>query len=76
MKIISEAESRQILKNDLIRQAREKFAAQLESADAEERQRIMGQIERDAEEELRRRDPKRKRTFLSRMFSGGEDLLH
>ncbi len=73
-RIISDSESRQILKNDLMREARQRYDAQLESADPEERQKIMNRIEGEVEEELRRRE--RGRRFLSRIFSEGDGLLH
>jgi hypothetical protein len=53
--IISRAESLQILKNDLRKAALEKCAAELARATAEERQKMMAQIDRDIEKELRRR---------------------
>ncbi len=55
MGIISDRESRQILKNHLIRQARQRYADQLESAGSDEREKIMSQIEGEVEKELRRR---------------------
>ena len=53
--IISRAESLQILKNDLRKAALEKHAAELAQATAEDRQKMLAQIDRDIEEELRRR---------------------
>ncbi len=53
--IISRAESLQILKNDLRRAALEKHAAELAQATAEDRQKILAQIDRDIESEMRRR---------------------
>lgn len=65
MAIISDRESRQILKNDLIRQARQRYADQLESAGSEERDKIMCQIEAEVEKELRRRGLGGRRRFLT-----------
>ena len=45
----------QILKNDLRKAALEKHAAELAQATAEDRQKLMAQINRDIEKELRRR---------------------
>jgi hypothetical protein len=53
--IISRAESLEILKNDLLKAALERRAAELAKATAEDRQSMMGQIERDIEAELRSR---------------------
>ena len=53
--IISRAESLQILKNDLRKAALEKHAAELAKATAEDRQKMLAQIDRDIEKELRRR---------------------
>jgi hypothetical protein len=53
--IISRAESLQILKNDLHKAALEKHAAELAKATAEDRQKMLAQIDRDIEKELRRR---------------------
>jgi hypothetical protein len=53
--IISRAESLQILKNDLHKAALEKHAAELAKGTAEDRQKMMAQIDRDIEKELRRR---------------------
>ena len=53
--IISRAESLQILKNDLHKAALEKHAADLAKATAEDRQKMMAQIDGDIEKELRRR---------------------
>jgi hypothetical protein len=50
---ISRAESLQILKNDLHKAALEKHAAELAKATAEDRQKMMAQIDRDIEKELR-----------------------
>jgi hypothetical protein len=59
--IISRAESLQILKNDLRKAALEKHAAELAKVTAEDRQRMLAQIDRDIEKELlcrmRRVDP-------------------
>jgi hypothetical protein len=52
--IISRAESLQILKNDLHKVALEKHAGELATATAEDRQKMMAQIDRDIEKELRR----------------------
>ena len=53
--VISRAESLRILKNDLHKAALEKHAAELAKATAEHRQKMMAQIARDIEKELRRR---------------------
>ena len=53
--IISRAESLRILKNDLRKAALEKHAAGLAKATAEDRQKMLAQIDRDIEKELRRR---------------------
>jgi len=53
--IISRAESLQILKNDLRKAALEKQAAELAKATAEDRQKMLAQIDRDIEKELRQR---------------------
>jgi hypothetical protein len=53
--IISRAESLQILKNDLQKAALEKHAADLAMATAEDRHKMIAQIDRDIEKELRRR---------------------
>jgi hypothetical protein len=53
--IISRAESLQILRNDLRKAALAKHAAELAEATAEDRQKIMAQIDRDIEKELQRR---------------------
>jgi hypothetical protein len=53
--IISRAESLQILKNDLRKAALEKHAAELAKATAEDRQKMMAQIDSDIEKELRLR---------------------
>ena len=53
--IISRAESLQILKNDLRKAALEKHAAELAKATSEDRQKMLAQIDRDIEKELRRR---------------------
>ncbi len=76
MRIISDSEARQILKRDLKRQAQERHAAQLESADSEERQGIMDQIEREVEKELRQRGLGKKRGFFSGLLYPGDGLLH
>jgi hypothetical protein len=51
--IISRAQSLQILKNDLHKVALEKHAGELATATAEDRQKMMAQIDRDIEKELR-----------------------
>jgi hypothetical protein len=53
--IISRAESLQILKNDLRKAALEKHAAELAKATAEDRQKMLAQLDRDIEKELRQR---------------------
>jgi hypothetical protein len=53
--IISRAESLQILKNDLRKAALAKQAAELAKATAEDRQKMLAQIDRDIEKELQRR---------------------
>jgi hypothetical protein len=53
--IISRAQSLQILKNDLRKSALEKHAADLAEATADDRQKMLAQIDRDIEKELRRR---------------------
>jgi hypothetical protein len=53
--IISKAESLQILKNDLHKAALEKHAADLAMATPEDRQKMIAQIDREIEKELRRR---------------------
>ena len=53
--IISRAESLQILKNDLRKAALEKHAAELAKAKAEDRPKMLAQIDRDIDKELRRR---------------------
>jgi hypothetical protein len=53
--IISRAESLKVLKNDLRKAALEKCAAELAKATAEDRQKLLAQIDRDIEKELRRR---------------------
>ena len=53
--IISRAESWQILKNDLRRAALEEHPAGLVQATAEERKKMVAQIERDIEAEVRSR---------------------
>jgi hypothetical protein len=53
--IISRAESLQILKNDLRKTALEKHAAELAKATTEDRREMMAQLDRDIEQELRRR---------------------
>jgi hypothetical protein len=53
MKVISHQESRQILRNLYRKEAVEKHAAELRHAKAEERARLLQQIERDVEERLR-----------------------
>ena len=53
--IISRGQALQILKNDLRKTELEQHAAELAKATAEDRQKLMAQIERDIEVELRRR---------------------
>ncbi len=53
--IISRAESLQILKNDLHKAALDKHAVKLAKATAEVREKMLAQIDRDIEKELRRR---------------------
>ena len=53
------AEALQILENDLLRLARERHAPQLQTATPEKRKELMAQIEREVQEELRRRRLKR-----------------
>jgi hypothetical protein len=53
--IISRAESLQILKNDLRRLALEKHAAELKNVSAEKRDKLLAQIDRDIQKEVRRR---------------------
>jgi hypothetical protein len=53
--IISRAESLQILKNDLRKTTLERHAAELAKVTAEDRQKMLAQIDRDIEKELRRR---------------------
>ena len=52
--IISRAESLQILRNDLRKAALAKQAAELAKATAEDRQKMLAQIDRDIEKELQR----------------------
>lgn len=53
--IISDVEAFRIVKNDLLRLALEKHAAELKSATAEKRAEIMALIAREIEKELRKR---------------------
>jgi hypothetical protein len=53
--IISRGESLQILENDLRRAALERHTAELEKANAEERARIMAEIDRGLRKEVSRR---------------------
>jgi hypothetical protein len=53
--IISRGESLQILKNDLRKAALQEHAAELAKATAEDRQKMMAQIDSDIEKELRLR---------------------
>ena len=53
--IISRSQSLRILMNDLRKAALETRAAELEAASAQTRQRILNEIERDIQSELRRR---------------------
>ncbi len=75
MGIISDSEARQILKRELMRQAQERDAAQLEAAGAAERQKIVDQIEREVEKELRHRGLGKKR-FFSGLPYPRDGLLH
>jgi hypothetical protein len=52
--IISRAESLRIVKNDLRKAALEKHAAELANATAEDREKLLAQINQEIEEELRR----------------------
>jgi hypothetical protein len=54
-RIISEGQARQILKNDLRRQALERYAAELNNATEQRRAEILAQIDGDIEEALRHR---------------------
>ena len=54
--IISRTESLQILKNDLLKRALEKHAAELKEAGTERRGEILAQIEKDVQKEVRRRE--------------------
>jgi len=54
--IISRTESLQILKNDLLKRALEKHAAELREASVERRDEILAQIEKDVEKEVRQRE--------------------
>ena len=53
--IISRGESLQILKNDLLRLALDKHAAELENATPERKAEIMLQIDREVQNEVRKR---------------------
>ena len=53
--IISKGEALQILKNDLRKAALEKCAVELAKGTAEDQQKMLAQIDRDIEKELRRR---------------------
>lgn len=53
--IISDSQALQILKNDLRRLALEQHAGELNDATPERRAAIMEQIDRDIQEELRKR---------------------
>jgi hypothetical protein len=53
--IISRGESLQILKNDIRNAALKEHAAKLAKATAEDRQKILAQIDSDIEKELRQR---------------------
>jgi len=53
--IISEDQALQILKNDLRKQALERYAPELNKATEQRRAEIMAQIERDIEKALRYR---------------------
>ena len=64
--IISRAEALQILRKDLRKAALEKRAAELRAADAETRQSILAQIDREIENELQKRAKK----------SGHQDVLY
>jgi hypothetical protein len=54
MKIISKAESMKLLEATLRERALEKFAAQLASADAETKRKIMLQVDDDVARELKK----------------------
>jgi hypothetical protein len=53
--IISDAEARQILKNELRKLALQKYAAELDKATPERKSEILAQMERDIEKEVRKR---------------------
>ncbi len=53
--IISDGEALQILKNDLRKAALEKHAAELNNATPERRLEIFAQIDKDIQQELRKR---------------------
>jgi Skp family chaperone for outer membrane proteins len=54
-RIISEDQALQILKNDLRKQALERYAPELKSATEQRRAEIMAQIDREIQEAVRRR---------------------
>lgn len=54
MGIISKAESMQILEWTLREQGREKYVAQLSTATADEKRKILSEIEKDVQRELRK----------------------
>ena len=54
-RIISEEQALKILKNDLRKQALERYAAELNNATEQRRAEIIAQIGRDIQEALRRR---------------------
>lgn len=56
--IISDAEARQILRNDLRKVELQKRAGVLNNATPEKRSEIMAQVEKDVEEELKKRFPR------------------
>ena len=53
MKIISRAESKQILRNLYRKEAMGKYTDQLRAADAKERARLLAQIDREVEARLK-----------------------
>ncbi len=53
MRIISKAESMQILEWTLREQGREKYATQLANADADEKRQIFSKIDKEVQRELR-----------------------
>jgi len=59
--IISENEALQILRNDLKRRALERHAVELNKGNPQKRAELIAQLDREVQEELRRRE-KRART--------------